>query len=528
MKRIVLVLMVLALALGLAWRLGGGNDEPEAAESLPRAPALVDAEPELAAPADSAPSESSEREDVKAGVVEAAPAVVTAEQPSEPQLTLVFGRVLPPRGEETFAEAPSCGLHDETGTRRKVECAEDGAFAISGVAAGRYWLHAGDPTGAAGCVEFELAVGVEQREINVTLERPWSVEVRVRSTDGRELKALWSLVVATLEPLEEWFHEPSGSSSNPYGVGSFRPARLGQAEPGTDVRGTLLIKVESPVWVHLVYGHRVLARQRISPPQSVVEFVVDPEDPAAQSPTLRGRLLDAETGEPLGSVQVMVVCQAAGLHKTDGDGRFEVSGLLVPGFCRVSMRGTGYAWDQLLKLEPGVDTDLGDIRVERGLSIEGKVFGALGSERNRTVRYEELDELSGELVWNGMRTIARIEADGSFKIGALLPRRYQLTIEGGGDTARQRHVVDLRNGSITGLEYVLQRASTLSVVLDLPGRRLEELEIRDDSGALVMAPKLRPGPPQAFKLAPGSYTLKLGDVERSVVLGSEPLLVRMP
>ena len=104
----------------------------------------------------------------------------------------------------------------------------------------------------------------------------------------------------------------------------------------------------------------------------------------------------------------------------------------------------------------------------------------------------------------------------------------KLTILGGGDSVRQRQIVDLRSGSVTGLEFLLQRASTLSVVLDRPGRRLEKVEIHDETGTLVMAPKLYPGPPLPFKLAPGRYTLKLGDVERQVVLGSEPLLVRLP
>lgn len=528
MKRVGFVLLALVLAIGLAWKFAGREHEPTAASSRPQESASLEAQSNpssLAAPsADVEP----ERQLAPSERVDAPTATEESDATLEPQLTLVFGRVLPPRGEETFAEAPSCGLYDETGTRRKVECAQDGAFAISGVAAGHYWISAGDGDGAGGCVEFELPPGREQHEVDVPLERDWSVEVRVRSSNGQELGALWSLVVATLEPLGDWFHEPSGSLSNPYGVGSFRPARLGQAESGTDVRGTLLIKVESPVWVHLVYGHRVLARQELSPPQTVIEFVIDPEDAVTKPPTLRGRFFDAETGEPLRSVQVMVASRGVSFPKTDGDGRFEASGFLVPGFCRVSVRGPGYAWDQLVRLEPGVETDLGDIRVERGLSIEGKVTGALGDERERTIRYEALDELSGETLWNGMHTGTRIEANGTFKIGGLMPRRYQLTIDGGGDTAKQRHVVDLRNGSVAGLEYVLQRSSTLSIVLENSVRRLEKVEIHDESGALVMAPKLRPGPPQAFKLAPGSYALKLGDVERPVVLGTEPLLVRLP
>lgn len=528
MKRIALVLVVVVLALALAWRLSGGDDEPEAAESQPQATALLDTQSQLAVPAEREVPASLERENVKTAVAEAAPAVVTAEQPSEPQLTLVFGRVVPPRGEEALAEAPACGLHDETGTRRKVECAQDGAFAISGVAAGKYWLYAGDSEGATGWVEFELAAGVEQHEVNVTLERPWSVEVRVRSSNGEPLDGLWCMAVATLEPLGEWFDELTGAPQNPYGVGSFQPSTRGAEEPAKQVRGTLLIDVDSPVWVHLLHGHRVLARERIAPPQTVVEFVVDPEDPATQPSKLRGRLLDAETGEPLRSQQVMVTSQGSASRKTDDDGRFDGGRLLEPGLCRVRVGGPNYAWDQLVRLEPGVETDLGDIRVERGLRIEGKVIGALGTERERTVRYEELDELSGELVWNGMLTGTRIEADGSFKIGGLMPRRYQLTIEGGGDMARQRHVVDLRSGSVAGLEFVLQRASTLAIAITQPGRRLEKLEIFDGNGVLFGTSKLEPGPPQAFKLAPGNYTLKIRGVERHVVLGSEPLLVRLP
>lgn len=440
--------------------------------------------------------------------------------------TLLHGHVRPAVEGEGFASSPTATLTDVHGQRQRLECSPAGAFAIATVMPGVYWLSASGPDGGRGSVEFELSEGLEQLEVDVRLERGWEVQVSLRSERGGAPNWLMPLAVATLEPLGEWFDEPRGAISNPYGVGRFLPGQPDGVRPGSELLGTLRIDVDAPVWVQLVRHHRVLARQRISPGQRTVDFVVDASVDLAMDGSLRARLVADDTGQPIARANLEIESQASSMTRTDADGRF-FARRLAPGFCRIKLRAAGHAWDELVRIEPGTELDLGEVRVPAELSIRGHlVGGAVGVELPR-IRHERLDERTGEPIWNGSLQLAQADADGLFAIRGLLPGTYALSIEGDG-TPWRRRTVRLRDRPVEDIEIELEATTPLCVVVGRGVRPDGMLELISPAGERIATLPPRPGTPRSFHLPPGRYTLRHGDEERSVEVGQAPAVLRLP
>ena len=169
---------------------------------------------------------------------------------------------------------------------------------------------------------------------------------------------------------------------------------------------------------------------------------------------VQGRVVD-ETGAPVGGARVLAAGGNSGLHligdfaldargagsmpwlkrseTTSGaDGRFTLHGLR-PGNLRLAVRGPGFApRDDERALPSGASFDLGDIELEPGVYVAGKVVDA----RGRAVEGAQVLRLSrpstsefGAPFGGTGAVVATSAADGSFAVDQLAVGAWALRIE---------------------------------------------------------------------------------------------------
>jgi protocatechuate 3,4-dioxygenase beta subunit len=173
--------------------------------------------------------------------------------------------------------------------------------------------------------------------------------------------------------------------------------------------------------------------------------------PATLACTVRGRTVDAQ-GQPLAGVAVSLNGWVANDQRlaawlkdhdepkriaeqrtTDADGRFEFSFWPPPPFqFSLRLRADGVAtWGtRWSELEPGATKDLGDVQLERGTLLHGRVVDAEGAPKAKvTVR---IDGAASRRAENGFETwtSATTDGTGAFRARwALRPGEYQLGID---------------------------------------------------------------------------------------------------
>ncbi|MCY3002772.1 MAG: RNA polymerase sigma factor [Planctomycetota bacterium] len=440
--------------------------------------------------------------------------------------TVVFGHVRPENDGEELESAPFVWLKDMDGKRTQVACASDGAFTLPSVAVGVHWLWASAGEQGTGTTEFEVVPGLQRLEVVVRLERPWKIDV-IAGPGSDELRSGSSaFAVATIEPLGERFEENAAQRAGVFGFGIFRPGRSSEADP--DSLGSLEIGVNVPVWVHLVRRRTVLDRKRVQPGATTVEFDLAGRDLSFTPGSVRARLVAADTRLPFvrGSVSLVGEFSKLSLGPIDADGRVKFSGL-DPGPWRVSLFEAGYAWDEELKIEPGAELDLGDVFVSKGIALRGRVVGAEPGQLTVRVACQRLDQRTGEPVWSGGIRAFEIDAEGRFVAAGLIPGKYRLSFSGAGLPLVQR-TVDVKDVPIENVELELAPGADLCVIFARDAEPADWLDVLSVAGERLGHTRLVPGSPHAFRVVSGTYVVRVGEHERRVTVGSEPLLVRMP
>jgi len=532
-----------ALVLLLVWRAGRDAAPSELGPAQGRPAVEGDAAelfvpgPEGRAPeAPSVPLEAPARESLSAGAALGAP-------PDDPVQCLVYGRVTDAAGRPLSSdERVGVGFVDALGVRLSARADDCGAYSIAGLAPGSWWLSCGSIFYRSTKVRLVLDLARPVVRQDFALEAADVLRVKVTTPDG---EPLWESLRAVDPPLYpelvpvatraapgEYFFEVRGSLNNPFGVGQFWQSGFGTDRLPPEYIGVVVLAEGPPVVVSLVNYHAVLATQRVEAGATEVAFTLTAEDVRARLATVRMRVVDAGTDEPLAGVRPTLaggamVASGRGLE-SGGDGTLVLEHQ-APGKHELSLMAQGY---ELFRREvlaaAGAVTDLGTIALEREVEISGRVVDEAGAGVAATVGYRRLDrEESSET--SSWAANVKNDAEGAFRIGRLGRGEYLLQV-GARDEVRASAavLVDTRAGPVEGLRLVALPAATLVLVPPSAGWRELRFSIEDGAGRRVVHSRFYDEAPRAIRLAPGEYTLFLVSTDagsglgKRLVLGAEP------
>ncbi len=310
---------------------------------------------------------------------EATPGAPPEARPVEASHVSIRGRVLDERGERPDAPHVSVEARDEHGTRFCAPDREDGAYEIRDLAAGTYWVSAQAPGWRSEAQRADLSNEAQTAEVDLVLTRSPNVLVRARTPSGGSFAAAlaeqdaglpWPQIVASREP-------PSGDALDPTTADSatFHNAdRSSAIESG--LLGELELLEEPPLFASLMLGHRRLATERLDPFAPEIVFVLDPEQYAHELSSLRFRVVDGETGEPIAGV--LASLSTNGVHSSQmvpvRDGGLAEFEYLMPGPALLTVVEFGFQeLRRELVLLPGDALDLGDVELEPAIRLSGRV-----------------------------------------------------------------------------------------------------------------------------------------------------------
>lgn len=509
----------------------GRAGEPPGEVESPRA-RLLDAA--VAAAAESAPIEGT-----AATRVEPVSGAETRSAAGSSGNGIVHGRVTDEAGALLEGWAPAVALIDGRGEAREVEADARGRFTFAGVGAGRGRLAAEAVGYRRKVVEFELAEG-EARECELVLAKlPWLV-VRVVTPEGEPLAQAvrgeaglgmlrYELVArATLgaspAPIKgavsgafSWSlaqhcaNSPSSAcSANQAEFGSYWRGKTLQQELGADGIGVLVLEREPPLFVELLRGAEVLARERVEPGSDEVRFVLTGAELRARSAGLRVRALDAPTRRPLVGTATFQRPLADPLEWTlDANGALEAEGL-APGTGELRIASAGH---ELLRRElvlaPGQTLELGELLLQPEARLELRVEDGFGRPLAARFALAPLDAGASGFLADEFVS----DASGSLSVGSLRAGRYLVRSTDDGARAEDGSVWSLAPTEIaTGAPTTLQLVPSAELVLlgtdSLPFRA--SLRLTRDSLLLFESPLVAGWLPR-FSLAPGDYRLELFD-----------------
>lgn len=451
----------------------------------------------------------------------------------------LYGVVRPDPTRPRFESPPYISVCNAMGERATTTCAKDGAYSIPGLAPGEHWVTATASMNGSVSTTVELLGDVESQRLDLALELPAQLLVKVVTRDGSPLAPnapLDLLAAATLEAPGPWLEAARGSGNLESTVSQFwRNDTLGRELPAEHL-GRLELRHAPPLWVSLVHFQRVVATQRVEAGAEEVEFVIDAGSALLATASLRGRVVDALTKTPIASATAQT--SSGGSSKfgsAASQGVFEFDEL-PPGvtLLRVRARGMGL-WETRLRLEPGEVRELGDIELEPERKIVGLLRTDPGGPTAGKVRYAAIDARSGDARTPQLRTFVTADKSGAFAVAGLSSGVYRLIV----DDAESEHgvttrVVDVRGGSVEGVVLSLRRGTPLLVRASDERWRDVRFTIHDSEGErLVDAPLYGPEP-RRIRLAPGRYELACfvgadaAPLRRTLEIASEPVLVALP
>lgn len=234
-----------------------------------------------------------------------------------------------------------------------------------------------------------------------------------------------------------------------------------------------------------------------------------------QGGQLTGRLVDPE-GRPIAAGRVLVTelnGQAAPRALADllradsgGDGSFRLASL-PPGDHMLSISAFGYSAKPVdARVEAGgARADVGDVVLETGLAIRGRVRDRAGAP----VAGAQLSGFQARVAAPGTQFPAegRSEADGSFVLGGLAPGTYRVTVRAGGYGEMTRQL----DAGTEKVEVVLAPAGSVTgQVVDEAGRAVEVFRV--EARAVATGPSGPTGAPRSQDVASPDGRFSLEEV----------------
>jgi hypothetical protein len=500
-------------------------------------------------PAPSPPPSSRHEVDPSPAASESPPA------PPDPVQHVVWGYVLDETGKTPLAASTSPGVvvTDALGERQVARAGADGAWSISGLESGRWYLSAFAQERVATDAVLDLTPDVSRVRQDFLLEPQPTVQVKLLAPDGRPFwKALpeqpgnrWLsqlVAVATREPPGERYEGVRGSLNNRFGAGSmWFNGSMGVQLP-EEYWGVVRLWEDPPLSLSLVLYHDVLDTKPVAPGQEEVTFTLDPATIDAHLGGVELELVDGDTGVPLAGAMVSLDGRGmAGPRPLTGeDGRVRID-RQCPGLYTLWVHATGKAdLRREVDVPRGRVRDLGQVALEAAVPIRGRAVDPSGNGVAVEISVCALPA-PGALPDFGNRRFGG-SADGSFEIPSLGPGTWLLQVK---DSARGRLqgnaaewmapnlIVDTRGGPVEDLLVPMQPVS--AVVVRWTGERTDDLRVHvlDERGLLRQVSGFYSAAPTRIDLLPGTWRLEVVDGSRlllaqtSFVLGDEPVVLEL-
>jgi len=467
---------------------------------------------------------------VEFDVDDAKPATISAIDPSAPRLGLrgvpTPTAAVPPSRHSTnepglvlsgtirdrAGAAVDLGLvmaSDAAGHKFRAATTASGSFAIAGLAPGRF-----DVTARAdACIDkteaVEVVAGGEPRHVDFVLDRTTRVKVRFTDLDDAPLDAALRKaaspvrihqigVVATLEAPQ------ARLKPNTRGVARWQ----GGYQPQRPDYGTLDITVPLPVFVSAVVDERVVATQRLDSAVDELVLAIDPRRLVPSQTSLRFRLVDAKSAEPIvtASVAVSALGSMAGGAPTtlprEAGGVFTLDHL-APGrqTLSVGMPGSEFL-SFVVDLAEGQVNDLGDLQVLRNVKLHGVAVDEAGRPSSEML-VVILHGMNGEPQFEGLRYQVEPDGDGRFEFAAATPlvRLQALSHEFAVDPL----IVDARLAPADGLRVVVRKGVAVTLHAKLAAGESRHVRLRREDGVLLREFTFDSAEPQQIRLVAGSY-----------------------
>ena len=525
--RLLLLWVALQTLLGLwfLWLLWGGP----ALASDPQAAAGEDARSPRPDPSEvlraSVPDDVHRREAAKGG----APAGAA----SDPAGVLLYGRITDAAGNPVDKALLSIRQQDEH--KGASATGPGGTYSVAGLLPGE----AGLLVRTAGYRNFDQTLqlaGPAQRH-DVVLQRAVVLQVIARTPAGEPLEGalraagmdehINPVAIATREPIAAL---PVFENVFRIGVGRFRHARwYGRVEiegAPAEMLGTLAIDGDLPVYASLIVGSALLGSQLVQPGQERVEFSLAPQAVQDHLGSVRLQLVAATTGQPLAAVRV----EGPRVQITDAEGVAMFTDV-VAGLHRLSTEPGKYAFDQLVRLEPGQTLDLGRVALSEAQLVSGVILDANGQPARASLTF---DDLSGHTFPQPLRDdrTAGTDVQGRWQL-RLGPHRYALHADLN-EGSQQAHVlVDLSASVPEEICIRLQSTMPVKLVKGFGAGRSYLLSIRTRDGVPVFGSPVRAGFEQSIRLPPGDYFAEVHEdlaLVRSfgLTVGGAQTLIRIP
>jgi hypothetical protein len=308
------------------------------------------------------------------------------------------------------------------------------------------------------------------------------------------------------------------------------------------------LETRLPVFVALVVGNQVLESKQIDSTDGEIDFVLSLADVRGRLGGVRFRVLDElgnpttpptcqlfrEPGQQPESGTISSVEWVQPEFATSNPGEVRLKGF-HPGPLEIEFAPRGYARVHLDALvEPGIERDLGDIRLERNLFIRGEVVNPDGSPA------------STEVWWEGARTQgrtlpmmtgrgSRTDSRGHFVIDDVGRGEFVLRagLEGGRAPTSLPTLVSTESGSIDGVQVRLLETSVVTFKIDKSPRSFILIRVEDSQGLCVASSPAfvhGSGAYAGFSVPRGTFTAQAMSKGESIaaaeiVVGAEPLRV---
>jgi hypothetical protein len=230
-----------------------------------------------------------------------------------------------------------------------------------------------------------------------------------------------------------------------------------------------------PVYASAMIGDRVMRTEPVDSLQRKVVFVLTRQECDAVLGSLRFKVVD-ENGEVPAALFCLLRWASEDMSGTPlrppTSGEFHLRRLL-PGPLGLEIGAPGYATVHLeIRVEPGVDRDLGEIRLESGTSIRGRILSPDDSLMSFEVARLNCIPLSGteDPARFGSRDYGTTGTEGRFTITGLRRGRYALrTGEGVPFRFASGPIeVNTESGSLEGVELRLKETAQVSMKLNDP------------------------------------------------------------
>lgn len=459
--------------------------------------------------------------------------------------TLVFGSLLKPLASVPPAWVASVTFVDRSGARHRCDADHEGAYALSELDFGTYWVTARGEGYCSLQQIVELSEARPQMRKDFALQKAAEVRVKVTTPEGENLVdslekkrapqgARLIVAVATREPPGPRID--GGVASVSAGTFCNYGPRVEKLPP--DCIGLLFVECGLPAYVSLVLHGVVLETKRVELDQDEVSFVSSTESVLARLATIRLRVVEAESGLPIARARVLL----RGGSYADQGVATDPRGLATiehrePGNFELHVRAAGYeSSSQSINALPGESTELGTLALERELTVEGRVFDSEDHPLAASLAVGVFDRLNGSIRWLSSERF-RTGGDGAFCLRGLGRREYVIRA-GRHDAAHvnawegaarvsENLLIDTRDGSIADLEVRLRAASTLVLRATDESAAGSRVRVVDERGLEWALVHLHGTAPRPLKLLTGTYSVSLLDAqavvrwERSVSVGAD-------